>query len=379
MRRFCFASLVFAACGTLVATTAIGADTSSDNPQRSPLDTAVDTAARTFFADACRVGLSLAVVDGNDTAPHFYNYGSVSRSREQLATPTTIYEIASVTKTFTGALAAKAVVDERLRLDADFRDALPEPYANLQYKGHPITLRTLASHTAGMPRDIPDTDVIMKDADVAKRPERLLAVEQGFKPTDFPVALRKTVLRSAPGATEEYSNAGMKVIALGLEHVYETPFDIQLSRVILEPLRMSDTTLALAPTQMVRLATGYGKDGKATPYHTVNAGPSWGLYSDTADMARYVRWQLDEKDPVIAQAHALIAGTPADGKGLIWNEGLDRGERMLWHGGGSFGMSSQVVLYPARQRGVVLLANDACPGTEGVLKAMGMALGAIKP
>jgi CubicO group peptidase (beta-lactamase class C family) len=171
----------------------------------------------------------------------------------------------------------------------------------------------------------------------------------------------------------------MKVIALGLEHVYETPFDIQLSRVILEPLRMSDTTFALAPTQMGRLATGYGKDGKATPYHTVNAGPSWGLYSDTADMARYVRWQLDEKDPVIAQAHALIAGTPADGKGLIWNEGLDRGERMLWHGGGSFGMSSQVVLYPARQRGVVLLANDACPGTEGVLKAMGMALGAIKP
>jgi len=50
---------------------------------------------------------------------------------------------------------------------------------------------------------------------------------------------------------------------------------------------------------------------------------------------------------------------------------------MLWHGGGTFGMTSQVVLYPQTQEGYVLLANDACEGTEGALKQIARQLHAV--
>jgi CubicO group peptidase (beta-lactamase class C family) len=347
---------------------------SSNQARPTPLGAAVDKEAKAFFADTCRVGLSLAVVDSRKDATQFYNYGSTSRSRVQLATSTTLYEIASVTKTFTGALAARAVTDRRMTLDADFRTYLPAPYPNLERNGRPITLRTLASHTSGMPRDIPDTDAAMKDPDATTRPQRLLAIERGFAPTDFPDALRKISLRSVPGQKDEYSNAGMKVIAMGLEQTYGVTFETLMHGAILDPLTMRDTGFVVSADHMERLATAYGRDGKATPYHTVNAGASWGLYSDTADMAHYVRWQLNEKDPVIAQAHAVIARTAAERKGMIWNEGIDHGERVLWHGGGSFGMSSQVVLFPSSGQGFVLLANDACPGTESNLKDMALAI-----
>jgi serine-type D-Ala-D-Ala carboxypeptidase/endopeptidase len=48
--------------------------------------------------------------------------------------------------------------------------------------------------------------------------------------------------------------------------------------------------------------------------------------------------------------------------------------RLLWHGGGTFGMTSQVVLSPDDQEGFVLLTNDTCPGTEGVLKNLAITI-----
>jgi CubicO group peptidase (beta-lactamase class C family) len=214
----------------------------------------------------------------------------------------------------------------------------------------------------------------MQDPDVGRRPERLLALERGVSPSDFPTALHKITLRSTPGSDEQYSNAAMKVIAMGLEHVYGEAFSALLNDEVFAPLHMRDTVFTLSDAQRRRLAVGYDRAGRPAPYHTPNAGASWGLYSSTADMARYVAWQLDEKNPVVAQAHTLIEGDAADGKGMIWNEGMERGERVLWHGGGSFGMSSQVVLYPDSGQGFVLLANDTCEGTEGALKDIASAV-----
>jgi hypothetical protein len=55
---------------------------------------------------------------------------------------------------------------------------------------------------------------------------------------------------------------------------------------------------------------------------------------------------------------------------MAWNLGKDQGQPIVWHSGGSFGMSSQAVLYPKQHEGFVLLANDACDGTEGALKTI---------
>src|SRR5271170_1212633 len=154
------------------------ADLKSDNAVHSTLDRAVDTVSVSYFHSGCHVGFSLAVVNSNDT--HYYDYGAATRSGAKLADRRSVYEIASVTKVFTAALAAKAVVDKRMTLDGDFRSYLPDTYSNLAWGGQPITLRWLVTHRSGMPRDIPDTDAILAKKDFHTLPDQMVTLAGGY-------------------------------------------------------------------------------------------------------------------------------------------------------------------------------------------------------
>ena len=259
-----------------------------------------------------------------------------------------------------------------MTLDSDFRRYLPGAYDNLTLYGQPITLRSLATHTSGLQRDIPDTDDLMTRPDYDRIANAMIARNRGFTRHRSLVALHDARLQSKPGAVFAYSNVGTRVIGYGLEKAYGRPFSTLLQRTILGPLDMQDTGFVLTPRMEAHLVTPYNRYGHVQPYHDMTAGAAYGLYSTPRDMARYLRWQLDERNTVVVQAHALIRGKKEDGQGLIWNIGLDGGHRMLWHGGGTFGMTSQIVLYPEQDGGFVLLANDACPDTESGLKSLAM-------
>ncbi|MFK2878732.1 serine hydrolase domain-containing protein [Rhodanobacter hydrolyticus] len=362
---FLYLALSFAAYATT-------GRTPSDNPRHSALDLAVDKAAIRYFRNRCHVGVSIAVVEAGHT--YFYDYGSTSRGKVALATPQSIYELASVTKTFTATLAAQAIVDGRMSLDGDFRNDIPGDYSNLALNGHPITLRTLVTHYSGMPRDIPDTDALFADKSAPDFNARMVALNQGFGREQFLAALHDTRLRSTPGEKQVYSNAGFLVIGLGLEKVYSKPFDQLLRQYVTQPLGMASTGFTLDGNERSRLINGYDRYGRVTPYHPRNAGAAWGLYASTEDMARFIRWQLDDGNPVIHLSHQVLTGNPDDGEAMAWNLGSDQGQPVISHSGGSFGMSSQVVLYPKQHEGFVLLANDACEGTESALKAIAEAI-----
>lgn len=366
----CAAVLLYSAASFVAYATT--ARTPSDNPRRSALDLAVDKAANGYFRNRCHVGISIVVVEAGQS--HFYDYGSTFRDKAALANPRSIYELASVTKTFTATLAAQAVVDGRMSLDGDFRNDLPGNYGNLALNGQPITLRTLATHYSGMPRDIPDTDTLFADKNAPDFNARMVALNQGFGREQFLAALHDTRLRSAPGEKQVYSNAGFLVIGLGLEKVYGKPFDQVLRQYITQPLDMASTGFALDGSERSRLVSGYDRYGRVTPYHPQNAGAAWGLYASTEDMARYVRWQLDDSHPAVRLSHQVLTGSAGDGEAMAWNLGSDQGQPVIWHSGGSFGMSSQVVLYPKQHEGFALLANDACEGTESALKAIAEAV-----
>ena len=149
--------------------------------------------------------------------------------------------------------------------------------------------------------------------------------------------------------------------------MYKTPYEKLIEQRLLRPLKMSSTGFSIKSADQSRLAQGYSRSGKLIPYHLRNAGAAYGLYSTPRDMAKYLRWQLAESDPVIHIAQDPIEGNQQSGESLIWNLTLDERDRLLWHGGGTFGMSSQVVLYPEDREEFALLANDTCAGTEDAL------------
>lgn len=338
----------------------------SDNPAISKLDRAVDSESVTYFQSGCHVGFSLAVVDAGDT--HFYNYVAAKRPGEALPDRHSIYELASVTKVFTAALAAKAVLDRRMTLDEDFRPSLPGTFSNLSWGEEPITLRWLLTHRSGMPRDIPDTDAIFAKNDFHTLPNEMVSLARGYDDSRTLAALHSVQMRSIPGKKESYSNAGFLVIGFGLERVYGQSLHQLLSTTILRPLRMTSTAFSVPIADKSRLLKGYDRDGQVMPYHVSNAGAAWGLYSSTDDMAEFVRWQLQVQDPVVKESHQILVGTQQEGVAMAWHVASAGDQPMLWHGGGSFGMTSQVVLFPNEQEGYVLLANDTCVGTESALK-----------
>lgn len=332
----------------------------------------VDRYADQYLTDRCRVGVSLVARINDQT--YFSNRGTTSRALARRPTPDSVYELASVTKTFVGALAAKAVEDRRITLDGDFRVYLPGDYSNLIRAGKPITLRNLATHTSGLQRDLPDSDALLAEHDYDHIGYRLAALNQGYTRARSLADLHKVELRTVPGTMFNYSNLGIRVLGYGLETVYHASLDRLLRRWILVPLRMSSTGFAVDNGMRGRLVTPYSRYHHSQPLHDSSAGAAYGLFSTPRDMARYLTWQLNERDPVISRSHTTIGGTTRGGQGLIWNIGLQGDERVLWHGGGSFGETSQMVLYPRSREGFVLLANDACDGSETALKDIAMAV-----
>ena len=208
------------------------------------------------------------------------------------------------------ALAAKAIVDKRMTLDGDFRSYLGDTFSNLAWDGVPITLRWLVTHRSGMPRDVPDTDAILARDDFHTRPYEMVAIAGGYDLKRTLAALHRVHLQSSPGEKESYSNAGFLVIGFGLQTVYRESLQRLLSRIVLQPLAMTSTGFSVPSIDRSRLLKGYDRYGRVMPYHVRNAGAAWGLYSSTEDMAKFVRWQLQEQDPVIGQSHQVLVGTP---------------------------------------------------------------------
>jgi serine-type D-Ala-D-Ala carboxypeptidase/endopeptidase len=360
--------LVFAIGLVMAARPAFG-QLPSDNPVRTALDKAVDKAVNEFFAKDQHVGLSIGIYIHGKTV--FYDYGTTSKSKVRVPDQTNIYEIASITKTFTGALASGAVVDGKMRLDDDFRDYLGTPYPNLEKNGKFISLRSLAAHRAGLPKNVPDTDELFKNPNFDTLPFQLIELERPYDDAAYLRALHEVRLRSEPGNEFVYSNFGIKLIGFGLQQVYHESLEKLLKAKILGPLGMKQTDLVVSPQNAWLLVQGYSPSGKPMPYHLLNSGAAGGLYSSARDMVRYIGWQLDESDPVIKQSHSAIFGSGESIQdGLVWYMTREGGERKLWESGGAFGMSSHLVLYPESKIGIVLLANDGGFSTQDQLGAL---------
>src|ERR1700761_312738 len=109
-------------------------------------DTIAGNAAKILTDGQPKVELSVGIIMNGKT--YEYSYGS--------ATGKTIFELGSITKTFTTFLLAQAVVEKRIRLADDIRKYLKEDYPNLEYKGKPIALVNLADWTSSLPNNIPD-------------------------------------------------------------------------------------------------------------------------------------------------------------------------------------------------------------------------------
>ena len=329
------------------------------------VDSVVEQKAGTFFKNTPQaVGLSIGVIVGDDIRT--YHYGSIAPGSVERPSDTSIYGIASVTKTFTGVLLAHAARDRRLGLHDDIRVYLDGGYPNLEKSGYPITLVQLINHTSGLPNTLPDRPEMYPDypeyeGDVWAWVKHTSTVFADYTQADFLDDLHTVALDTIPGTWFSYSNAGPQLAGFILERVYQQSFEAVADSLVFRPLNMRSTGISLPDEEAGQLLAGYDETGNVMPPVLEAYGAAGALKSTVVDLAKYVQWHLDEQDPIVKLSHTPPGAPDLEegfALGLNWQMARSEGVKRIWQDGNAPGYSSRVLFYPALDLGVVVLANQ---------------------
>lgn len=296
----------------------------------------------TEFLDDDRIhSVSIALYNkGKESTFHF---GEQNPNQKNPPTDSTLYELASVTKTFTGTMVAKAVLDGKISLDDDIRKYLPEEYPNLEYDGEIITIKDIITHTGGFPNFPP--------ADESKKA--------------FWNGLHQVVISSKPGTEYHYSNTAPEITAYILEKAYGIPYQKLIEKYILSPNEMTNTKFVLNEIDKNLLIQGYNGEQEPQEHYQNNLwGGIAGIHSNTKDLIKYMKYHLNESIPEIKESHKNFFKTQYDFDiGYHWNIVKVENEVCYRHHGGIWGMQNWFMIFPESNIGIAVLSNASYEGT----------------
>lgn len=278
----------------------------------------------------------------------------------------TLLRIGSITKAFTGEMLAHLAVEGAVSLTQPLGKSAADLGSGTDPNIAKIRLIDLATHSAGLPRELPH------DPGPETDPFATIT-RQGF--ADW---IKTKPLLFAPGTGVLYSNFGFDLLAIALSDATQTPYPELLKKHITGPLDLKDTTFALTNEQKARAMQGHNFDGAAlpdVPTGSVIVG-SGGLYSTPNDLLRWMKWHLDRRSEEGAETrlldHAsylvrdgldLVSGMDESGHmdsmGLAWVVMMPEGDRplILQKAGGLQGTFSYIAFAPTRGVAVFVAIN----------------------
>lgn len=341
----------------------------AQSPTPAPPDTlALTNALRQLWQTSALPGFAVAVVRP-DGVVYERGFGYANKARHVPYTPATVQEVASVSKTLIGVALLQAVAAGKLRLDQPVNELLPFPVVNPYFPTQPITLRHLATMTAGLT----DDQAFYSKRAYVKGDTSSLSNEEYLRRTLTPRGQwysRKRFLPHAPGTYYAYSNESAALAALAIERATGQRYSVYTHQHILQPLGMTDSGWSRSAVKASQLATLYDRQGRpVAPYYTVTY-PDGGLLTSTHSLARYLLsimnpsvpgapLKVAERDSLLRRQFSpphlpqhLDASEP--NQGLFW---VYRRNGTVGHTGGDTGSSSFLFFDPTTQVGKIFVTN----------------------
>jgi beta-lactamase class C len=342
---------------------------------RDAIQRAVDAAIRPLLAEHDVPGLAVGLtIDGER---HLFHYGVASRGEASRAvTRDTLFEIGSVTKTFTAALGSYAEAVGALSLE----DLASKHWPALQGSSFDaIRLLELATYTAGgLPLQLPDE---VQDG------ETLLAYLRTWRPAH------------PPGTQRLYSNPSIGLFGHLAARSLGRPYEDLLQNLLLPKLGLHQTFVRVPAARLADYAQGHRADGSPIRVAPgVLDAETYGLKTTASDLLRFVEAHLEPRvdDPALQRAltatHTGTFALESFVQGLGWDlfaapVTLDtllagnspqvlfesnavteltppqapREDLLLQKTGSTNGFGAYVAFVPARRFGIVLLANKSYP------------------
>lgn len=304
----------------------------------------VEKAAQERIAAGTYRTLVFAIVDGDKS-----EVVAFGRLADGKATDgDTVYEIGSITKTFTATLLAEAVLAGRVTLDTPLSRLLPE-FKIPSRGGKEITLGELAMQNSGLPR-LP-SNIRPKD------PENPYADYDASKLGAF---LAGYELPRDPGAAYEYSNLGFGLLGYALAHAKNTTYGPMTAQEIFKPLGMTMSGTVLTEAMRSHLAPGHLASGAPVKNWDFDALAGAGAIKSTAnDMLRYLMANMGLGASPLSAAMQLAQQPRSNAVGamrigLAW---MTTGSGIVWHSGETGGYAGFVGFAADRRHGVVILTD----------------------
>lgn len=272
-----------------------------------------------------------------------------------------VYEIGSITKTFTASLVYKGVLDGLIHLDdsIDIYLSLPED------RDYP-TVEELLTHTSGYKNYYFEPEMI----------SNFLNRRNSFYGISKETVLERAATVNIEGENHDfhYSNFGFAVLGLVLESVYGRDYQTLMNDFIENDLGLTDT----------KISDGAGDLGNYWDWEPGDAYLSAGaLTSNIEDMLTYAELQMrkdecwtgchEERKPISKGSKVLESmEIRMDGIGLAWI--LDKENNIFWHNGGTGNFNSYLGFDPTTNTAVVVLSNlsprEGIPATVLGVKLM---------
>ncbi len=292
--------------------------------------------------------LAMGIVDGDKDA--VVTFGKLPDGRPPDGD--TVYEIGSVTKTFTATLLAEALEGQQVELDTPIAQLLP----SIKFPkrgGKEITLLDIATQYSGLPR----------------LPGNLAPMDPANPYVDYDAdRLRKFLedytLPRDPGASYEYSNLAVGLLGYALASSAKTEYGDLVAREIFKPLGMQMSGISFTDAMLAHLAPATDQLGHSVKNWDINVlAGAGGIRSSTNDMVRYLKANMGLIETPLLPAMKLAQQPRRDiGKtqriGLIWMTREDPDGIVAWHPGMTGGYAAFIGFVAERHRGVVILANS---------------------
>lgn len=298
------------------------------------------------------VGIVVGIVDEHGS--RIVSCGKMDNGTDQEVNGDTLFDIASITKPFTGLLLQDMIERREMKLDDPVAKYMPKSVKMPTHNGKQITLRHLATHTSGLPHFAGNLN-----------PKRVDQPFANYTVDELNAFLAGYQLTHDPGTKFEYSSLGAgllgHVIALKAGSDYESLVVDRICR----PLRMDSTRITVTPELKARFATGHNRFGEAVPSweRQTQLGGS-ALRSTANDMLKFVSANLgftpSSLTPIMEKTHTLrLDQTLGMDLGLAWIITRWPQEReIIWHAGGAPGYVTFAAFDKARRRGVVILSSS---------------------
>lgn len=340
-----------------------------DPPEIPPLNKEVNTIANKYV----KIGAMVGIINKQQQRLTF-SYGSKSINQNDPPDANTVFDIGSITKTFTSILAADRYLKGKIQNDT-VKHYLPAGQVSMpKIDNKEITFLHLLTHTSGIPRtphETGSTYPLPPGYDI-ENPYAAYTTEHVYNYLTNYCSLLFT-----PGTWWEYSNTGFGLLGHIIGLMDGTSYETALTRDIFNTLGMNRSSLFLTSSQTSNLAQGHDVTKKNVPFFTANeifqgAGM---IKSSMNDMLKFLEANLGLTNTVLRNAMDLTY-QPVMHQGSMGEQGLawwildlEDGQKIIYSAGNTNGHSSYIAFNREKSTGVVILFNSS--NHDGVNITMG--------